>query len=127
QTVARSGCGVTIEPGDPRATACAIRDMAAASEDARSRMGAAGRDFASRHFTPDVCLPQVIEIIERAGGKLGDAVAAQLRPMRKDDVRDVVRIHLDAFPGFFLSFLGPAFLRLLYRGILDDPTGIALV
>jgi GNAT superfamily N-acetyltransferase len=36
-------------------------------------------------------------------------------------------VHLAAFPGFFLTFLGPAFLRELYLGILQDPSGICYV
>ncbi len=32
-----------------------------------------------------------------------------------------------SFQGFFLSFLGPRFLRELYAGILADPSGIAFV
>lgn len=50
-----------------------------------------------------------------------------VRPMTHDDVGDVVRVHLSAFPNFFLSFLGNKFLRELYLGILDDPSGIAFV
>jgi ribosomal protein S18 acetylase RimI-like enzyme len=34
--------------------------------------------------------------------------------MRAGDMGQVVVIHLAAFPGFFLSFLGPSFLRLFY-------------
>ena len=34
--------------------------------------------------------------------------------MAADDTKAVVAIHLAAFPGFFLTFLGPRFLRLLY-------------
>jgi ribosomal protein S18 acetylase RimI-like enzyme len=34
--------------------------------------------------------------------------------MATADVPRVVEIHLSAFPGFFLSFLGPRFLRLFY-------------
>lgn len=37
-----------------------------------------------------------------------------LRPMVAADVETVVRVHLAAFPGFFLSFLGPRFLGLFY-------------
>lgn len=44
-----------------------------------------------------------------------------------DDVPRVAAIHMESFPGFFLTFLGTDFLRLLYRGILADPDGIALV
>lgn len=50
-----------------------------------------------------------------------------IRPMTAADVREVVRVHIEAFPKFFLTFLGPGFLRELYRGILRDPAGIAVV
>ena len=37
-----------------------------------------------------------------------------VRQMTSADVPRVVQIHVAAFPGFFLSFLGPRFLRLFY-------------
>jgi ribosomal protein S18 acetylase RimI-like enzyme len=49
-----------------------------------------------------------------------------LRSIRPSDIPKVVEIHMQAFPGFFLSFLGPAFLSLLYQGILCDPGGVAI-
>ena len=39
----------------------------------------------------------------------------------------VVRLHLRAFPEFFLSFLGPRFLREFYFAFLADPVGMAFV
>jgi len=53
--------------------------------------------------------------------------ACTVRPMRPEDVPAVVAIHQLAFPGFFLTFLGPKFLHLLYSKILDEPGGVALV
>ena len=50
-----------------------------------------------------------------------------IRPMRPGDVESVVRVHMDGFPGFFLTFLGPAFLREFYAGVCEDPSGIAFV
>jgi ribosomal protein S18 acetylase RimI-like enzyme len=50
-----------------------------------------------------------------------------IRPMRPGDIAEVVRIHLESFPGFFLSFLGPRFLRVLYACILGDAEGRAFV
>ena len=50
-----------------------------------------------------------------------------VRSMTAADVREVVRVHMSAFPGFFLTFLGPGFLRELYRGIVADPAGVAFV
>lgn len=38
-----------------------------------------------------------------------------IRPMRAEDVERVTDVHLGAFDGFFLSFLGRRFLRLFYR------------
>ena len=43
------------------------------------------------------------------------------------DVDAVVRVHLRAFPEFFLSFLGPRFLRVFYGSFPDDPIGLAYV
>jgi len=45
----------------------------------------------------------------------------------KEIIEEIVKIHLDGFKGFFLSFLGPAFLRLLYKCIASDENGILLV
>src|SRR5262249_31019592 len=42
-------------------------------------------------------------------------------------VEHVVRIHLESFPTFFLSFLGARFLRELYGSFLVDPVGVGLV
>ena len=48
-----------------------------------------------------------------------------IRPMQHLDVLAVVDIHIQAFQGFFLSFLGPRFLQELYSAIIADPSGIA--
>ena len=42
-------------------------------------------------------------------------------------VNTVVEIHLRAFPNFFLSFLGPRFLREFYTSFLVDPQGVGFV
>jgi ribosomal protein S18 acetylase RimI-like enzyme len=53
--------------------------------------------------------------------------SAEVWTMQRKDVNLVVEIHIAAFQNFFLTFLGPAFLRTLYRGILQDDDGIAFV
>ena len=42
-------------------------------------------------------------------------------------IEAVVRLHLQGFPNFFLSFLGPRFLREFYCSFLADPVGVGLV
>jgi ribosomal protein S18 acetylase RimI-like enzyme len=49
------------------------------------------------------------------------------RKMTLDDVPAVVKVHLESFPGFFLTFLGKSFLRELYSAILADQDGIGFV
>jgi GNAT superfamily N-acetyltransferase len=59
-----------------------------------------------------------------------DSLSTNARPsfanVGPEDIDGVVAIHLSAFPTFFLSILGPRFLRCLYSAIIADPSGIAL-
>jgi ribosomal protein S18 acetylase RimI-like enzyme len=48
-------------------------------------------------------------------------------PMHLDHVNAVVSVHLASFHGYFLSFLGPRFLHLLYTEIIKEPDHIAFV
>jgi GNAT superfamily N-acetyltransferase len=56
-----------------------------------------------------------------------DDAGVVVRAMAAGDSDAVAAAHIASFPGFFLTFLGPGFLRLLYRGIVDDPGGVAIV
>lgn len=42
-------------------------------------------------------------------------------------IQEVVNVHMAAFPGFFLSFLGSKFLKEFYRSFIDDEAGIGFV
>ncbi len=37
----------------------------------------------------------------------------------KDTINDIVSIHLDTFQGFFLTFMGRGFLKLMYRSYIE--------
>lgn len=43
------------------------------------------------------------------------------------DIDEVVEVHLEAFPGFFLTDLGAPFLRVMYKSFLMDANGIFMV
>jgi ribosomal protein S18 acetylase RimI-like enzyme len=51
----------------------------------------------------------------------------RIRGMEMRDLPEVVQVHLSSFVNFFLTFLGAAFLKELYRGTIEDPSGIAIV
>lgn len=48
-------------------------------------------------------------------------------PLSLVELPGVVELHLNAFPQFFLSFLGPGFLREFYAAFLVDPGALAFV
>jgi ribosomal protein S18 acetylase RimI-like enzyme len=47
--------------------------------------------------------------------------------MKQEDIPQVVDVHIHSFPGFFLSFLGPRFLRLYYSNVCSTSDGISFV
>lgn len=53
--------------------------------------------------------------------------APVVRAMQPSDLDAVVQIHRSAFKGFFLTRMGPRFLRAYYQAVLDFPSSIALV
>jgi ribosomal protein S18 acetylase RimI-like enzyme len=44
-------------------------------------------------------------------------------PATNDDIPSIVHVHLESFPGFFLTFLGKRFLTLFYQSVLEEYTG----
>ena len=48
-------------------------------------------------------------------------------PLTSPDIKKVVDIHIRAFPDFFLTFLGPGFLKEFYKSFLYDDQGIGFV
>jgi len=54
-------------------------------------------------------------------------VTPVLGPMEPADVPVLARLHVSAFPGFFLSTLGEPFLVQMYRGFLTDPSAVCVV
>lgn len=51
----------------------------------------------------------------------------KIREMKLKDLEEIVNIHLNSFQGFFLSFLGPKFLMLFYKGIISSTLGVGFV
>ena len=50
-----------------------------------------------------------------------------IRKMETSDLGAVVAIHKEAFEGFFLTRMGPRFLRAYYQAVLDFDASISLV
>lgn len=50
-----------------------------------------------------------------------------LRIATVEDIPDIVGVHLNAFPNFFLSRMGYQFLALMYQSFIEQPKGIFTV
>jgi ribosomal protein S18 acetylase RimI-like enzyme len=51
----------------------------------------------------------------------------KITPLQHTHLKPAVAVHLKAFPGFFLSFLGPGFLKEFYQSFIEDKVGIGFV
>lgn len=51
----------------------------------------------------------------------------KIKPIQQGCIGDVVKVHMAAFPNFFLTFLGPRFLKEFYASFTTDPEGIGFV
>ena len=64
--VTESGCGWVIEPDQPQQLATKLREFNSLAMVERHQRGQAGRAYALQHFTAAVCVPQIMQIIEKA-------------------------------------------------------------
>ncbi len=45
----------------------------------------------------------------------------------KEDLHQIVRLHIQAFPGFFMTEMGEAFIQEYYQAVFDFPENLSLV
>ncbi len=64
--ISRTGCGWTVMPDQPEELGRKIQEVRMMPANERNHVGQAGRKFAVRNLTEEVCLPKVIRILEDA-------------------------------------------------------------
>jgi colanic acid biosynthesis glycosyl transferase WcaI len=64
--VEKAGCGWVLLPDRPDLLAQKILEVMEIGYEERKEIGERGRQYVMKHFSKDVCLPQVIRIIENA-------------------------------------------------------------
>jgi glycosyltransferase involved in cell wall biosynthesis/ribosomal protein S18 acetylase RimI-like enzyme len=131
---AQADMALLVPPGDPAALANAIRD-AAHDPERMAAVGANARSLFEANYTEDRMLNAYhqlyLDLVDgstpaRAAGRSlpGPSV---IRHAGSGDLPGIVRIHQKAFRHFFLTRMGPAFLRRYYQHVLDYASGIVLV
>ena len=69
RVVQASNCGWVVKPGQPKLLADQLRFACREEKHELEKRGLAGREYALKHFGKDVCLPKVIDIIQRASAQ----------------------------------------------------------
>lgn len=67
RTMEEADCGWVIEPDRPDLLAAKLREVSRLGPAELRQRGLAGRDYAMSNLVKEVCLPKLIDIIERAG------------------------------------------------------------
>jgi colanic acid biosynthesis glycosyl transferase WcaI len=65
----RSGGGVVVPPGDPRALADALKRLKAMPPAERAEMGARGRRFVEHHYSREVLAARYLDLLHRTAGR----------------------------------------------------------
>lgn len=139
------GCREVVDPGrngllvpvrDPDALRRAIQKLA--DRDLREELSHQARAKAEEAFDEKRVVARVLRAytrIARQKGmtelaqKLGSSQHAQLqiREARETDARFMAGMHIESIATGFLPTLGLGFMTLLYRAIVEDPEGLALI
>jgi ribosomal protein S18 acetylase RimI-like enzyme len=72
-------------------------------------------------------LPKGSVMPEQCADWESDSRSIKVRAASREEVNEIVELHIASFQGFFLTRLGARFLRELYRGFVQETAGICLV
>jgi colanic acid biosynthesis glycosyl transferase WcaI len=130
ETVREGDFGHVVPPGDARALAEAITAVADAPAEA-ARLGANARRFFVANYDRTHRTSDLERILRRdVLGEVPDETdgrGVHVRAATADDIPAIAAVHTEAFPGFFLTRLGPGFLRAYYRAVLRFDGGLLYV
>lgn len=68
EIIQKAGCGWVVPPGDEQALSAALRQLSEIDPALLEQMGQNGRAYAMEHFSKDVCLPRVIDVVMEITG-----------------------------------------------------------
>jgi glycosyltransferase involved in cell wall biosynthesis/ribosomal protein S18 acetylase RimI-like enzyme len=130
-----------VPAGNPEAIAEAI-EHCTRNKPLRARLAASARTLFEHRYTENRMLDEYrklyLDLLERKSSipepavndSHGNALVRSrllVRPAIVDDLPGIVAAHRRAFAGFFLTRLGPEFLRIYYNLVLAYEAGIVLV
>jgi glycosyltransferase involved in cell wall biosynthesis/ribosomal protein S18 acetylase RimI-like enzyme len=131
--------GLLVPVRDPEALAAAITRLLR-DPDLRARLGEAARRRAAERFDQIQVHDDLIGwyrkfLGSKVRGEFGriepgspiDAADLIIRPATAADAGAIARLHREGLPEAFLPALGDRFLRRLYRALVRDPEGVAVV
>jgi glycosyltransferase involved in cell wall biosynthesis/ribosomal protein S18 acetylase RimI-like enzyme len=122
-----------VPPADPTSLAAAIQQLAA-DRALRAHLAARARSLFEARYTEDKMLNAYQQMYRRLLNDKSPHTSLKrplagsiIRSATTRDLHDIVTIHRKAFDQFFLTRLGPGFLRMYYELVLGYRAGIVLV
>lgn len=112
-------CGTLVPDGDAPALASAIRALRA-DPDRKDEMVARAKRR-SQAFESDAVLREWESLLDSTGARRNPAPHAGCGLLSRADLDEVVSIHLSAFPGSFMTRLGPSVVRRYYEWQFSGP------
>jgi ribosomal protein S18 acetylase RimI-like enzyme len=126
ELVERADAGMVCRPDDPGDLAQAVVALARLTPCDREAMGHRGRRFYDDHLSFARGCARMADILQDIEVPRDPSQSASIQPLNETDLPRIVDLHRRAFEGFFLSALGPRFLRQYYRAVLRHEGGICL-
>jgi glycosyltransferase involved in cell wall biosynthesis/ribosomal protein S18 acetylase RimI-like enzyme len=133
--VARHGVeGLLVPVRAPHALSSAISRLVG-DPSLRARLGRAARRRAVERFDERRVEDTIVRAYRRLLRSKGLAAPAprgspdgiRIREASRRDAEVMSRLHRERLPDAFLPLLGGRFLRLMYRAVIEDPSGVALI
>jgi colanic acid biosynthesis glycosyl transferase WcaI len=126
RTVRDGQFGHVVSPGDAQALADAITALADNPVEA-VRLGGNARRFFMANHDRAACTAKLEKLLRHHVLGVQDLGEIRVRQATTVDIASIACVHADAFPGFFLTLLGPSFLRAYYRAVLQFVGGYLFV
>ncbi|MEX2624522.1 MAG: GNAT family N-acetyltransferase [Acidimicrobiia bacterium] len=130
QVVDDGRTGILIPVADSKALASAVKTLAT-DPSLRHKMGEAAYLKARSEFDERLIVSAVLDSYRRQAQRKGLAwppsTQEVIRPANDSDRRIVADLHISGITTGFLSALGPSFLSVLYRALINDPDSAVFV
>jgi glycosyltransferase involved in cell wall biosynthesis/ribosomal protein S18 acetylase RimI-like enzyme len=117
-----SGCGWVIEPENSDSLSDLMKRIIDMPKADLENKGKRGLEYAIENLSRDKNLEKLTMAITKEGLEKN----SDYRVVHRNEYNDLVKVHMNAFKGFFLTSLGESFLKTYYKASLKSQECVAI-